>query len=553
MRRDIDALSQPFDLLVIGAGIHGACLARLAALSGLRTALIEKGDFGAATSRNSAKLLHGGLRYIQHFDVPRIRESMVAQRAWFRFAPHLVRPLRFVIPTYGYGTRGPAALAGGVVAFHMIAAGRNDGIADEVRLPRSGITSRRRLLAAHPALQRRDVTGGAFWYDGQMLDAIRVTLECIWDAVEAGAVALNHVECVALRHGARGVEGVVARDRLTGREVEVTARMTVNATGPWVDRVLAGGPKAVHGERTTVWTRNVNLVTRRLYGGGTALGVQSKRKSDAAIGESKRLFFTSPWHGCTVVGTTHDHYDDDPDAVEATDDLVAGFVQEVNDAAPGLGLAPQDVHSVHLGLTPAEDAESERAKRSLLLDHEARHGIHGLLSVAGIKYTTAPVVAAQTLELVCRKLGHGRAMPPFETPARGAPSRVMPPPAEGSNGTPDCVDELGWAQHIYGRRASDCLQEAAASPLDADAVFRDRVRYGVQHEMIVRLGDALLRATDWAERGRLTAPLMNWCAEYMAAELHWSGERRRREYGDAVAALRRLHIDVMDVGSAPAS
>ena len=177
---------RPFDLLVIGAGIHGACIARLAALAGLRVALVDKDDFGTATSRNSAKLLHGGLRYMQDFDVPRIRESMISQRAWFRFVPHLVRPLRFVIPTYGYTTRSPAAMAAGIVAFHMIAAGRNTGIRPEVRLPRSGVMSRRRLIERYPMLERGDVTGGAYWYDGQMLDAVRVTLECVWDAVRSG-------------------------------------------------------------------------------------------------------------------------------------------------------------------------------------------------------------------------------------------------------------------------------------------------------------------------------------------------------------------------------
>jgi glycerol-3-phosphate dehydrogenase len=217
MRRDLDAFAQPFDVLVIGAGIHGACIARLAALAGLRVAVLEQGDFGAATSRNSAKLVHGGLRYIQHFDVPRIRESMVAQRAWFRFAPHLVRPLRFIIPTYGHTTRGPLALAGGMAAFHALAAGRNRGIRQEIRLPRSSMIRRARLLAAHPYLERGDVTGGACWYDGQLLDATRVTLEALWDAADAGAVLANHCGARALLHGRAGGAGVVAQDGVSSR------------------------------------------------------------------------------------------------------------------------------------------------------------------------------------------------------------------------------------------------------------------------------------------------------------------------------------------------
>lgn len=548
MRRDLDSLSQPFDLLIIGAGIHGACIARTAAMAGLRVALIEKGDFSVATSRNSAKLIHGGLRYIQHFDVPRIRESMVAQRTWFRFAPHLMRPLRFIIPTYGYATRGPIALAGGIVAFHMIAAGRNKGIRPEIRLPRSGVMSHSTLASTHPALDRDDVTGGAYWYDGQMLDAARVTLECVWDAVDAGAVAANHVEAVALLHDSSGVKGVVARDGITGAEFEVRAGLTINATGPWVDRVLKTGPAALKSQRTTAWTRNINLVTRRLYPGSEALGIASNRASDAAVGKAKRLFFTSPWHGCTVVGTTHDHYEDDPNTLLAPREVVAGFLAEVNAAAPGFGLGLDDVRSIHLGLTPAEEGESERAKRSHVLDHEQLHGVPGLISVAGIKYTTAPVVGARVVALAAGKLGRTLAIPPFEAPCAGAPAAgaLRLPPDEGSEASDSDSNEYAWAVAIYGARAEQCLGQPSAANRDAEQVFRNRVRFGVEHEMVVRLSDAVLRATDWAERGKLSSAQLEWCAATLAADLGWSTERRERELEATRAVLDQLHVTMRD-------
>ncbi len=129
LRRDLDAFHGKFDVLVIGAGAYGACIARLAARSGWSVALIERDDFGAAVSHNSLKIVHGGFRYVQHFDLPRIRESMAAQRAWLSAAPHLVRPMRCVIPAYGYGTRGPLAFAAGLCAFHVAASDRNRGLA----------------------------------------------------------------------------------------------------------------------------------------------------------------------------------------------------------------------------------------------------------------------------------------------------------------------------------------------------------------------------------------------------------------------------------------
>lgn len=545
MRRDLDAFNEPFDLLVIGAGIHGACIARSASRAGLRAALIEKGDLSGATSRNSAKLIHGGLRYIQHFDVPRIRESMIAQRTWFRFAPHLMRPLRFVIPTYGYTMRGPVALAGGIVAFHMIAAGRNDGIRPEIRLPRSGLMSRRGLVSAHPVLDREDVTGGAYWYDGQMLDAGRVALECVWDATAAGAVAANHVESVALLHDGSKVHGVVARDAISGREFELRAGLTVNATGPWVDRVLKTGPAALKSQRTTAWTRNMNLVTRQLYPGNEALGIASNRASDAAIGKAKRLFFTSPWHGCTVVGTTHDHYEDDPELLAAPAEVVSGFLREVDAAAPGLGLKPSDIKSVHLGLTPAEAGESERAHRPHVLDHEQLHGIRGLVSVAGIKYTTAPIVGAKVLGLAARKLGRELRIPPFEDPCAGAPNGPLClPPDEGSEAARSANDEYDWAAAIYGARAAQCLGEPSAANREPEQVFRNRVRFGVEHEMVTRLSDAVLRATDSAERGQLSEAQLDWCAATLAAAHGWSSDRRASELEATRSMLATLHVSM---------
>ena len=536
MRRDLDALARRFDLLVIGAGIHGACIARLAALNGLSVALIDKGDFGAATSRNSAKLLHGGLRYMQHLDITRIRESMVAQRAWFRFAPHLVRPLRFVIPTYGYGTRGPVALGGAMALFHLIAADRNSGIRSGIRMHRSSLMSRRRLLADFPMLDRPGVTGGACWHDGQMLDATRITLECVWDAKGAGAVVANHVECLALLHGAAGVQGCVARDRLDGREFEIRASLTVNATGPWIDRLLETGPTALRGSRTTVWTRNINLVTRSLYEGNVALGVASRRVSDAAIGQSKRLFFASPWHGCTVIGTAHGHSAEHPDEIVASGDIVKEFMDEINEALPEIRLTASDVHSVHVGLTPAEEGESERAKRSLLIDHAVRQGVPGLISVAGIKYTTAPVVAARTVTLACRHLRHAAPVRPFEQASAGTP-------VELSTLSRDSGDERAWATRIYGQRAAECLggTDPAAEDM-SDRVFRSRVRYGIEQEMVLRLSDALLRATDWAERGQLTAAQLDWSAQALAAAHGWAPDRLNREKAHTQAAFDRLMI-----------
>jgi glycerol-3-phosphate dehydrogenase len=222
----------------------------------------------------------------------------------------------------------------------------------------------------------------------------------------------------------------------------------------------------------------------------------------------------------------------------APDSVVAGFLQEVNDAAPGFNLVAGDVHSLHIGLTPAEDAESERAKRSLLIDHESTQGVPGLVSVAGIKYTTAPVTAAKAVQLALRKLRRDSTTVPFEQLAAGAGDRLAPLPIDD--------DELAWAQRIYGTRAGECLAGSASKGRDADEVFRSRVRYGIAQEMVVRLSDALLRATDWAERGLLTQEQLAWCAGTLAAAHDWSHERTDAELAITRADLDKLRISISD-------
>ena len=331
MRRDLAALDREFDVLVIGGGVYGACIARMAARCGWSVALLERDDFGAAVSHNSLKIVHGGFRYVQHFDVARIRESVAAQRSWLCAAGHLVHPMRCVIPAYGYGTRGPAAFAAGVVAFHTIAGRRNAGVRGPKRLPLSGLLSRRGLLSLYPDLDRPDVTGGAYWYDAQIMDANRLTLECVQDACDHGAVAANHVEAERLLEAGGEARGAVVRDRLTGRELEVRARVIVNATGHRFARLVPGSGGDANRGRRMVWTRNVNVVDAQAVRNADALGVGSKRASDAAVGRSKRLFFVTPWQDWSIIGTSHMQHDGDARghcaAVKAD---VALFLDEVN-------------------------------------------------------------------------------------------------------------------------------------------------------------------------------------------------------------------------------
>ena len=553
LQRDVAMLDRNFDVLVVGAGIYGATIASAAARQGLSVAVIDRGDFGAATSHNSLKTVHGGLRYIQHLDMRRIRESVRAQNHWLTIAPHLVRPLRFVIPTYGLGTRGSLVLAAGIAAFELVAWDRNRGLSGRARLPRGGLISRKRLLADYPMLAQGDVRGGAFWYDAQMIDANRLTIECLLDASAHGARIANYVEADAfLRHDG-AIAGTTARCLISGKQIEVRARLTINAAGPWAERLLERNAIDMGG-RPLAWSRNMNVVIRQLVA-DSALGVTSQRSSDAAIGKSKRLFFVSPWRDCSIVGTSHEHFSGTPDSVQPSEAELTEFVAELASAMPSAHITRRDVRYVHAGLTPAELDENagttRSAHRPAMMDHGTRN-LRGLITAIGIKYTTAPVVAEQVVALACAALAR-----PFDASRTRMNSRLQqnssmqPSIAAQSQLLPD-DDDVTWAHLSYGAAIESVLGILPAAGLSpSQHIFRCRVLYGIRHEMALRLRDGVFRCTDFVERGCLSEDELVWCAETFRRELGWEDGRTAEELRMTRAEIAARYAMVRPAGALP--
>ena len=197
------------------------------------------------------------------------------------------------------------------------------------------------------------------------------------------------------------------RDLLDGSELEIRARVTVNACGPWSGDLLRRAPRDLSKGHNLGLTKGINLVTRKLFD-GYAVGVVSRRVSDAVLGSGQRLYFITPWYDCSVIGTAHLPYEGDPERCRFTESEVAGFLDEINDACPGVRLTLDDVRYCYGGLTPAEGVqrgEVKRAHRSVVVDHQRSDATAGLVSVVGVKYTTARLVAEQAVDLVFRKLG----------------------------------------------------------------------------------------------------------------------------------------------------
>ncbi|MBI3321339.1 MAG: glycerol-3-phosphate dehydrogenase/oxidase [Candidatus Omnitrophica bacterium] len=547
MKRDLGMLStQSYDVIIIGGGIYGACAAWEAALRGLSVALVERGDFGHATSANSQKIIHGGLRYLQHGNLKRMRESIRERRILMRVAPHLVHPLPFLMPTYGWGLRSRVTMRTALTVYDLVACDRNSGMRDpQKQIPQGRIVSREECLRLAPGIPDEGLTGGALWHDGQVYNSERLTLSFVLSAARAGAAVANYVEVTGFLRNHSRISGVTARDVLTGEPLEISAKVVLNTSGPWVGRVL----RSLNGHRplrSPGLVKAMNLVTRPLAP-KVAVGLQSPARS----GKAQGLLFITPWQDCSVIGTTYTAYDGDPMHGEMTEEEIQAFIEEVNQSYPAAGLHRSDVQRVHVGLLPAaanQPAVAETAYR--LLDHERLHGVAGLVSVLGVKYTTARDVAEKATDLVCEKLGC------VATPGRSRTTPVVGADFERFDAFLDealrerCCDldasAIRRLVYTYGSTYREVLRLVRENPAWAELVastppvIKAEIIYAVRQELALTLNDVVFRRTGLGAAGHPGTVALRTCAELMAWELGWEPARMERELADTEAAFARI-------------
>lgn len=545
MKRDLARLAdREFDLVVVGGGIYGAAVARDASLRGLSVALIEKGDFGHATSANSLKTIHGGLRYLQQGDFARMRESARERAVLRSLAPNLVHPLPCLTPTYGHGLTGREAMGVALALNDLITFRAAPGGRD---LPRGRIVSRDECLALAPGLEAEGLTGGALWYDAQAYNTERLTLAFVQSAHAAGAEVANYLAATGFARRDGRVVGVEAEDRLSGRRLRVLARTTVNTSGPWLDSLLA----TLTGERLGTGLRlakAVNLVTRPLFGDHAVAVSSQASKSDpeALLDKGNRLLFVSPWRGKAMIGTSYVPHDGRSDGLRVTEEDVQRLLGEISEAVPSAGLRREDVLFVHVGLVPikgvAVSGAVRRAKQARILDHE-REGVPGLVSVVGVKYTTARGVAEKVVDLVLLRQGSRRTpSASASTPLAGGDlADVAGTIRRETRANPHGLgeDAIRTLVYSYGSRYPEVLLLLAhgdGSTVGASqerALVRALVLLAVREEMALKLSDVLFRRTDLASAGYPGDGLVEFCAGVMAAELEWSTGRVDLELAEA--------------------
>jgi glycerol-3-phosphate dehydrogenase len=541
MIRNVTNLSRhAYDLLVIGGGIYGVCVAWDAALRGLSVALVEKGDFGHATSSNSLRVIHGGLRYLQQGDIRRLRRSIEERAAFMRIAPHLVHPLPILIPTYGHSLRGKEILSLAIFINKIVGLDRNYLPGAHNQLLEGRVVSKQECLRLFPGVCENGLTGGAIVYDCQMSNSERLVLSFARTAHKAGAELANYVECADLLTNDGRVLGIKARDVLTGDELTVSARVVVNASGPWIDRVLA----TLNGGRLrppVPFSKAFNLLIDRQLVPEYAVGVYSQntfKDRDAILNKGSRLFFIMPWHNRSLIGTAHLPFNGEPDNCEVTEAEIQSFIGEINDAFPTAALKLSDVQRAYSGLLPVvERGGVQLVRHHQLYDHE-EDGVHGLISVSGVKFTEARYVAEKAIDAVFKKLGK---KPPKSTTAvtslhDGQIERFNDFLTEETQRRSGELSErtVRLLTSHYGSAYSDVLKYGPTAT-DASWLIRAEVLHAIREEMAQKLTDLVFRRTTLAIPGNLTKPALKKCVAVMANELGWNEERVQRELAEVRA------------------
>jgi glycerol-3-phosphate dehydrogenase len=459
IKRDPDgAAGREHDLIIVGGGIYGVCLALEAARRGLRPLLLERSDYGSATSWNSLRILHGGLRYLQTLDIRRFRES-VRERRWFcRNFPNLVRPLACLMPLYGEGMKRPSLFRTALFINDLLSWDRNAGVDSEKRIPHGRLLNVAETVSQFPLVDRKDLCGAGLWHDAAMVSSERLLIEILHWACSLGATALNYVEAtnVVVRGGR--VAAVEARDALDGQKYVFSSRVVCNCAGPWGAELAARFDRPV--PQLFLPSLAFNVLLDCEPPSAAAVAVAARRPGEAA----GPVYFLCPAFGRVLAGTVHAGWTGSTDRPQPDDEQLQRFLADVNAAVPGLNVRPEQVMRVFAGLLPVREPGTARLSvRPEIRDHGLDGGPKGLVSVSGVKFTTARLVAEKTLEALAGDFGR--------LPVRSDSSR--PPMRRTGAVDPPTSGEVGDLEI---------------------RMLRDIVR----DESVVKIDDLLLRRLNWA-------------------------------------------------------
>ncbi|MFN7930023.1 MAG: glycerol-3-phosphate dehydrogenase/oxidase [Blastocatellia bacterium] len=536
--------AETFDVLIIGGGITGAGLALDAATRGLKTALIEKRDFSAGTSSRSTKLIHGGLRYLEHYDFALVREGLRERAELLKLAPHLAEPFPFIIPIYQDRRRNydhPLLVRAGLFLYDLLAGKYN--------IQRHRRVSRAEALELAPQLDPRGLKGALVYYDGRTNDA-RLVIEVIKSAHAYGAAIANYVRFIGFLKDAQGqVAGAHLHDEMAGESFDVAARTVINATGIWMNEVRSLSENLSDDDKQLRPSKGIHLI----------VSAERLRVTTAwlipAIGE-KRFYFVVPWEGRVNIGTTDTDYTGNKDAPGAFEAEALQILQAINAYFPSAQLELSDVISAWAGLRPLiSSGNTNQSTTAVSRKEEIFADKDGLISLAGGKLTTYRLMAEKGIDLAAEQLRErfGKTTKKSRTTDLVIGGGLLKPHELEARAQQVSQTEnlpLATALHLlhsYGSDYERLLElmredEGLRAPLLPDLPnVAAEVVYAVRHELAITLADVLTRRTRVAMLGA-ALDCTGDVAGLMERELSWDAEETARQKAAFQAEYKQEYL-----------
>ena len=539
-----------FDVIIIGAGINGAGIARDAAMRGLKVLLLDKGDVGGGTSSWSTRLIHGGLRYLEHGEFGLVRESLREREALLHIAPHLIKSLPILVPIYKRARRGPWTMRTGMIAY--------DVLSFDKTLPRHQMLSRTETLKKLPALEPEDLLGSAVYYDAQVEFAERLVLENVISAFEHDAAVITYarVDKLIVEGGiARGIKftdehrgsSPTVREGVSQGRHSATGSVVINAAGPWIDQLLAKAgaisPQLIGG------TKGSHIIVAP-FAGAPACAIYVEAETD------HRPFFIIPWNGKYLIGTTDIRYHGDLDHLQIETDEIDYLLRETNRIIPAANLARDRILYTYAGVRPlpftGNKGEQSITRRHFIRRHPQ---VGNLFSIVGGKLTTYRSLAEEAVDLIFKKLG--RSTVKCETDRVPLPGVATPGPISNfadfckafkqNCGLPEAISER--LLRIYGTRSAAIVKLVAddvslADVFDAETqAIAAEVVYAFEHELAQTLTDCLLRRTMVGLNSTLGMNAVEAAAIIAQNRLGWTKDRVAEEVSSYRRYVERFRLN----------
>ena len=527
-----------FDLIIIGGGITGAALAYEAGTRGLKVALFEKNDFGAATSSATSKLIHGGLRYLKNLELGLVRESLRERKILSNIAPNFVYPIPFMMPSYRKFKSRKWLMYVAMTLYDILSYDKGHTWDPTKSLPHFKSWSRSRTLALEHCVKPQGLTGSAVYYDCQNIFPERLTLAFLKSADTYGARLSNYARVVSFIRQENHVKGVLVKDMTTGEEGRFTAPVTVNCAGPWADIVIKSATTG-NTKHNIQRSEGIHIVTRKICE-NHAVTVMTKKE---------RHIMVMPWRGHSLIGTTDKAYFGNPDDYKVSKTSIMGLLEDVNENFTGAHLKYEDVLFCYGGLRPLADTDTENSyesSRKYEIFDNVDEGLDGLFTVEGGKYTTSRQLAVDVMKRLQKKfaekfpkeISHNRSL--SGCAINNMETFLDKLKVEYPDFSRATVDYLG---KNYGTECRAVLQLARknaklAEVLNEDGEILAEVTYALENELALSLSDILFRRTGIGTLGNPGKAVVEKIASVAGAYLNWDEQKRKSEIRHVMKRFR---------------